>query len=41
MILQVMNKISPIIQKQKDKNIFENFNNDEIEIFANKIKNVI
>lgn len=38
MILQVMNKRVPVINKQKDKDIFENFNNEEIEIFANKIK---
>lgn len=41
MVLQVMNKRSPVIQKQKNKNIFENFNNEEIEIFAHKIKNVV
>lgn len=38
MVLQVMNKRSPAIQRQKGKDIFENFNNEEIEIFANKIK---
>lgn len=38
MVLQVMNKRSPVIKKQKNKDIFENFNNEEIEIFANKIK---
>ena len=38
MILQVMNKRSPVIKKSKNKDIFENFNNEEIEIFANKIK---
>ena len=38
MILQVMNKRSPVIQKQKNKDLFENFNNEEIEIFAEKIK---
>ena len=40
MVLQVMNKRSPVIKKQKNKDIFENFNNEEIEIFANKIKNL-
>lgn len=40
MILQVMNKRSFMISKQKDKDIFENFNNEEIEIFANKIKKI-
>lgn len=40
MILQVMNKRSPVIRKQKDKDIFENINNEEIEIFANKIQNL-
>ena len=38
MILQVMNKRSPIIVRQKGKDIFENFNNEEIEIFVRKIK---
>lgn len=37
MVLQVMNKRSPIIRKQ-NKDMFENFNNEEIEIFANKIR---
>lgn len=37
MILQVMNKRSPVIQKQKNKDIFENFNDSEIKIFADKI----
>ena len=38
MILQVMNKRSPVIHKEKDKDIFENFNNEEIRRFAVKIK---
>lgn len=38
MVLQVMNKRSPIIKKEKNKDIFENFNNEEIEIFAKKIQ---
>jgi len=38
MVLQVMNKRSPVIKKEKGKDIFENFNNEEIEIFANKIQ---
>lgn len=38
MVLQVMNKRSPVIRKQKNKDIFENFNNEEIEIFAKKIQ---
>jgi len=38
MILQVMNKRSPVIHKEKDKDIFENFNNEEIRRFADKIK---
>ena len=37
MVLQVMNKRSPIIKKQT-KEMFENFNNEEIEIFAKKIQ---
>lgn len=40
MILQVMNKRSLIIGREKGKDIFENFNNEEIEIFARKIKNI-
>ncbi|MDE6953434.1 MAG: flavodoxin domain-containing protein [Erysipelotrichales bacterium] len=40
MILQVMNKRSFMISKQKDKDMFENFNNEEIELFANKIKKI-
>lgn len=38
MVLQVMNKRSPVIKKPKDKDIFENFNNEEIQIFAEKVK---
>lgn len=38
MVLQVMNKRSPVIRKQKDKDIFENINNEELELFAYKIK---
>lgn len=38
MILQVMNKRSPVIKRQKDKDLFENFNDEEIRIFAEKIK---
>lgn len=38
MVLQVMNKRSPIIKKQKNKDMFENFNDKEIQIFAEKIK---
>ena len=41
MVLQVMNKRSPAIQRQKGKDIFENFNDEEIEIFANKIKKLV
>lgn len=41
MVLQVMNKRSPVIKKEKGKDIFENFNNEEIEIFANKITKLI
>ena len=33
-----MNKRSPVIHKEKDKDIFENFNNEEIRRFAAKIK---
>lgn len=40
MVLQVMNKRSPAIQREKGKDIFENFNNEEIEIFAHKIQNL-
>lgn len=40
MVLQVMNKRSPVIKKQKDKDLFENFNDEEIRIFAEKIKNL-
>ena len=38
MALQVMNKRSPIIIKQKEKDIFENLNREEIQIFCGKIK---
>lgn len=38
MILTVMNKISPVIPKEHNKEMYQNFNNQEIEIFANKIK---
>lgn len=38
MVLQVMNKRSPVIQKQKNADIFQNFNDEEIKIFAHKIK---
>lgn len=38
MVLQVMNKRSPVIKKQKNKDLFENFNDEEIKIFADKIK---
>ncbi|WP_028043174.1 flavodoxin domain-containing protein [Candidatus Stoquefichus massiliensis] len=40
MILQVMNKRSPVIRKQKNKDLFENFNDEEIKIFAQKIKHL-
>ena len=38
MVLQVMNKRSPIIIKQKEKDIFENLNREEIQVFCGKIK---
>ena len=38
MALQVMNKRSPIIVKEKEKDIFENLNYEEIRIFSEKIK---
>lgn len=38
LVLQVMNKRSPVINKEKGKDIFENFNNEEIALFAKKIK---
>lgn len=38
MALQVMNKRSPIIIKQKEKDIFENLNREEIQIFCGKMK---
>jgi Flavodoxin len=40
MILQVIGKRLSILKKDKSDDIFENFNNEEIEIFANKIKNL-
>jgi len=38
MVLTVMNKRSPIIPKDHNKKMYQNFNDTEIEIFANKIK---
>lgn len=38
MVLTVMNQQSPIIPKEHNKKMYQNFNNNEIEIFANKIK---
>lgn len=38
MVLTVMNKQSPVIPKDHNKTMYQNFNNNEIEIFANKIK---
>lgn len=40
MVLQVMNKRSPVIKKQKNKDLFQNFNDEEIKIFADKIKRI-
>lgn len=40
MALQVMNKRSPIIMKEKEKDIFENLSNEEIRIFTEKIKKI-
>ena len=41
MIIQIMNKRSPIIVKQKNKDIFQNINDEEIKIFTNKIKKIV
>ena len=41
MILQVMNKRTPAIQREKDKDIFQNFNDEEIKIFAQKIQRIL
>lgn len=38
MALNLMNKISPVIPKEHNEKMYQNFNNNEIEIFANKIK---
>lgn len=40
MVLTVMNKRSPIIPKEHNKTMYQNFNDTEIEIFANKIKRI-
>ncbi len=40
MVLTVMNRRSPVIPKEHNDTLFENFNNEEIEIFANKIKKI-
>ena len=41
MIIQVMNKRTPAIQREKDKDIFQNFNDEEIKIFAQKIQRIL
>lgn len=38
MALNVMNQRSPVIPKEHNKKMYQNFNNNEIEIFANKIR---
>lgn len=38
MVLTVMNKQSPVIPKEHNKKMYQNFNDIEIEIFASKIK---
>lgn len=36
--LNAFNKVNPVIPKNHDKTIYENFNNDEIYLFAHKIE---
>ena len=40
MILTLMNTRMPVIPKEHNEKIFENFNNDEIRRFAEKIKKI-
>ena len=40
MVLAVMNKNRPVIPKEHHVNIFENFDNHEIELFSQKIKRI-
>ena len=40
MVLAVMNKNRPVIPKEHHINIFENFDNHEIELFSQKIKRI-
>ena len=40
MVLAIMNKNRPIIPKEHHVNIFENFDNHEIELFSQKIKRI-
>ena len=40
MVLAIMNKNRPVIPKEHHVDIFENFDNHEIELFANKIKRI-
>lgn len=40
MALTFMNSQSPVIPKEHNKDMYQNFNNNEIEIFANKIKRI-
>lgn len=40
MILAIMNKNRPIIPKEHNVNMFENFDNHEIELFSGKIKRI-
>ena len=40
MVLAVMNKNRPVIPKEHHVNIFENFDNHEIEVFSQKIKRI-
>ena len=41
MILQVMNSRTPFLSKQKNKDLFENFNDNEIKMFVLKVKKVL
>jgi menaquinone-dependent protoporphyrinogen IX oxidase len=40
MLLTIMNKRRPYMPKERNGEIFENFDNEEIEIFAKKIKRI-
>ena len=40
MLLTIMNKRRPYMLKERNGEIFENFDNEEIEIFAKKIKRI-